>query len=186
MPPADKTSAVFCFATLFDMVKDVEFRTDQYPAEVARILVGRGSMPLVRRGGSSPEASAAVMRLPVSESMKAGLYLYCLCWDEAHTTADAIETPDGYFWHAIVHRQEPDASNSAYWFRKTGSHPVFPKLAEEAAACGYRTGRSWDPFAFIRFCEGAIAGSAEEQLAMTVQMLEWQLLFDYCARGSAF
>ena len=164
------------------MVKDVEFRTDRYPAEVARVLAGRAPMPLVRTGGGSAEAREMVNRLAVPESMKAGLYLYGSCWDDAHTAADAIETPDGYFWHAIVHRQEPDAANAAYWFRKAGAHPVFPKLAEEAAGCGYGTERAWDPFEFIRFCEA----SAKAALAVKVQMLEWQLLFDHCARGSGF
>ena len=128
----------------FDMVKDVEFRTDQYPAEVARILASAGGgmrlMPLVRKARlARMELRDAVKRLAASESVKAGLYLYCSCWDEAHTTADAVENSDGYFWHAIVHRQEPDPGNSAYWFRKTGDHPIFPKLAQEAAASGYQT-----------------------------------------------
>ena len=166
------------------MVKDVEFRTDQYPAEVARIFVQAGGgmrlMPLVREAASSTELRDAIKRLAVSESVKAGLYLYCSCWDEAHTTADAVEDPDGYFWHAIVHRQEPDPANSAYWFRKAGDHPIFPKLAAEAAALGYQTGHTWDPFRFIDFCD-----SAEQHLAMKVQLVEWQLLFDHCARGSA-
>lgn len=159
-------------------------------SEVARILetaVGAmRPMPLVRAASASPDACDAVKRLAVSGSVKAGLYLYLGCWDEAHSTADGIENPDGYFWHAIVHRQEPDPANSAYWFRKTGAHPVFPKLAEEAAACGYRTERVWDPFQFIEFCGAAQSRSAEEHLAMRVQLAEWRLLFDHCARGPAF
>jgi hypothetical protein len=171
------------------MVKDVEFHADQYPVEVARILKLAGGgmrlMPLVREAGGSTELRDAVKRLAVSESVKAGLYLYCSCWDEAHTTADAVEDPDGYFWHAIVHRQEPDPGNSAYWFRKTADHPIFPKLAEEAAVCGYPTARTWDPFRFIEFCDAAATESAEQHLAMRVQLAEWQLLFDHCARGPA-
>jgi hypothetical protein len=188
------------------MVKDVGFRTGQhpaelypaelYPAEVARILASAGGdtrggmrlMPLVRDVGGSVELRDAVTRLAVPQSVKAGLYLYCSYWEEAHTTADAVEDPDGYFWHAIVHRQEPDPGNSAYWFRRTGNHPIFPKLAEEAAACGYqtdRTGETWDPFRFIEFCDTAATGSGQEHLAMKVQLVEWQLLFDHCVRGSA-
>lgn len=142
-------------------------------------------MPLVRDARRSTELRDSVTRLALPESIKAGLYLYCSCWEEAHATADAVEDPDGYFWHAIVHRQEPDPGNSAYWFRKTGDHPIFPKLAKEAAACGYQTGRTWDPFRFIKFCGAAGTGSAEEHLAMEVQLVEWQLLFDHCARGPA-
>jgi len=138
-------------------------------------------MPLVRGPAGPIELRDAVKRLAVYESVKVGLYLYCSCWDEAHTTADAVENPDGYFWHAIVHRQEPDPANSAYWFRKTGNHPVFLGLAAEAAALGYETGHTWDPFRFIDFC----GASADEDLAMKVQLVEWQLLFDHCVRGSA-
>jgi hypothetical protein len=167
------------------MVKDVEFRTDHYPADIARILVQAGGgtrlMPIVRQACDSIELCDAVKRIQASEPVKAGLYLYCACWDEAHTTADAVENPDGYFWHAIVHRQEPDPDNSAYWFRKTGHHPIYPKLAQEAAACGYDTTRTWDPFRYIKFCGAA----SNEHLAMKIQLLEWQLLFDHCVRGSA-
>ena len=94
-----------------------------------------------------------------------------------------IETADGSFWHAIVHRQEPDAGNSAYWFRRVGAHAVFPELAAAAAACDYAVGKEWDPFALIDYCEQARRhpGSRQEHVALEVQRAEWQLLFDYCA-----
>jgi hypothetical protein len=160
----------------------VVFRAEQYGPEVARVLaLARGGtrlMPLLRSQCVSAEAREAVRQLQTSESVRSGLYLYFCCWEEAHSAADSVETPDGYFWHAIVHRQEPDAANAAYWFGKTGAHPVFPELAAEAAKCGYQTGPQWDPYAFIEFC----GNREEEQLAMQVQLVEWQLLFDHCAR----
>jgi hypothetical protein len=47
-----------------------------------------------------------------------------------------------------------------------------------------RLGSTWDPFAFIEYCETARnrPGSREERIAMEIQLAEWQLLFDYCAR----
>ncbi len=174
------------------MLERVEFRIDQYGPGIAHILALAGGgtriMPLTRGECVSDDAREAVKRLPAPGAVRAGLYFHLSCWDEAHATADAVETPDGYFWHAIVHRQEPDAENAAYWFRKTGAHEIFPGLAADAASCGYGDSGTWDPFAFIQFCEMARSrpGSKEEQLAMTVQRLEWQLLFDRCARGSAF
>jgi hypothetical protein len=163
----------------------VEFRPEDYGPNIARILNPAGGgqrlMPLVK---TQPiEAAINIESLP--GSVLSGLYLYCGCWDAAHSAADRIEDPTGYFWHAIVHRQEPDPANSGYWFRKTGTHPIFPKLAAEAINIGYHGARDWDPYAFVEFCETARQrpGSTEEQIAMQVQLVEWQLLFDYSARG---
>ena len=113
----------------------------------------------------------------------AGLYLYFSCLDEAHNIAQSIETPDGSFWHGIMHRQEPDAGNAGYWFRRVGRHAIFPELRAAADSLGYPAGPSWDPFAFIDACEKARrnAGSPQELLLQKVQLAEWQLLFHHCA-----
>jgi hypothetical protein len=189
------------------MLGKVEFQPEDYGPEIARILdlAGGGSrpMPLVRQPSAqadgsvvrdsskwtiSTEACKAVANVTADASVLSGLYLYCGCWDAGHTSADSVENPNGYFWHAVAHRQEPDPANSAYWFRKTGKHPIFPKLAAEAAYSGYPATGAWDPFAFIEYCEAARRrlGSPDEQVAIAVQLLEWQLLFDYCARGQNF
>jgi hypothetical protein len=167
------------------MLKEVNFRGEDYGEEIARVLASAGGgnrpMPLLKCG--AVPAVEPLESLP--GAVRSGLNLYLGCWDAAHASADSVENPNGYFWHAIVHRQEPDASNAGYWFRKTGKHPIFPRLAAEAGGIGYRDGREWDPFAFVKFCESAARqpGSREEQLAIQVQLVEWQLLFDYCARG---
>jgi hypothetical protein len=93
-------------------------------------------------------------------------------WDEAHRLADSGENRDLYYWHAIVHRQEPDPANAAYWFRKVGTHPIFKDLREQAAALGYNAGPAWDAFAFINY-SGPLKGQ--------IEALEWQLLYDWCA-----
>ena len=120
-----------------------------------------------------------------------GLWLYFSCLEESHQVSQGIHSPDGSFWHAIMHRQEPDAGNSAYWFRQTGRHAIFDALAAEArqlvdaqAGVEFKVGERWDPFAFIDFCESARCkpGGPAEALAMRIQQVEWQLLFDYCAR----
>ena len=113
----------------------------------------------------------------------AGLWLYFSCWEEAHQIAQDLDTREGRYWHAIVHRQEPDAGNSGYWFRQVGSHPIFPELHRHAQEIGIRVGPRWDPVAFIEQCERARGepGSELERQAMEVQSVEWQLLFDFCA-----
>jgi hypothetical protein len=134
-------------------------------------LLGSTSGPKLFPGGRAPEAALA------------GLYLYFSCLDEAHSIAQKLPTPEGSFWHAVMHRQEPDAGNASYWFNRVGRHAIFPELRRAAAALGLDFGERWDPFRFIEYCERARPKprSEEERIALAVQRAEWQLLFDYCA-----
>ncbi len=107
-----------------------------------------------------------------------GLWLLHDFLDESHHISQDLSMPTGSYWHAIMHRREPDASNSKYWWRQVGSHPVLATLKEEAPSIGYSFTSASD---FVDFCERVRGtGSAEEDLARRVQLLEWQLLFDYC------
>jgi hypothetical protein len=181
------------------------FHPSAYGEQVAKILAldgnGERLMPLAGGTCSSAEArhllhsTSAEDLLSISVNPPAafaGLWLYFSCRDEAHDAVDDVADPDGSYWHAIIHRQEPDAGNSSYWFRQTGQHPIFPQLFEASreifASNGseplLRSNDLWDPFAFIELCEEARRqpGSTTEQIAREIQRVEWQLLFDHCAR----
>jgi len=142
--------------------------------------------------GETPAGLFPRARAP--EEALAGLWLYFSGGEECHKMVQDLASQEASFWHAIVHRREPDADNSAYWFRLVGSHPVFPRLNRAAAEILHRypesrfdAGADWDPFRFIEFCERARreSGSSAEQAALEIQRAEWQLLFDYCARTGA-
>ncbi len=142
-------------------------------------------MPLVHGRASSAEVRDAIARAAVPESARAGLYLYAGLWNEAHEAAQAIDTREGSYWHAIVHRQEPDAGNASYWFRRVGRHPIFPALADRAAAIDPALDDAWDPHRFIDYCERAAReGGDAEARAIAVQQAEWELLFDYCLNSA--
>ena len=135
-----------------------------------------------------------------ADCVRSALFLYFSDLDESHTISQGIPTSTGSYLHAIMHRQEPDFSNSKYWFRRVGGHEVFPRLREAAlsalqanatdsAAAGRLRAQiesrpQWDPFWFVDECE-AVRGRADadlEQRLQEVQRREWQLLFDYCYR----
>src|SRR4051812_9755896 len=61
-----------------------------------------------------------------------GIWLLHDYLDESHTISQGIDTTSGSFWHAIMHRREGDFSNTKYWFRHVGHHPVFAPLGERA------------------------------------------------------
>jgi hypothetical protein len=164
------------------------FDPNAYGEEVARILAldlnGTRLMPLAAGQCSSVEARELVSRSKLPDLVRAGLYVYFSCWRDAHELVNDLETPDASYWHAIVHRQEPDPGNSAYWFRRVGQHAVFPSLLEQAKEIGLTVEGEWNPIMFIDYCERARVrpGSEAERKAMEVQRAEWQLLFDHCAR----
>jgi hypothetical protein len=41
-------------------------------------------------------------------------------WETAHTLAQQVETPDGYWLHAYLHRKEGDLGNAGYWYQRAG------------------------------------------------------------------
>jgi hypothetical protein len=73
--------------------------------------------------------------------------------DQCHKICQDIATPSGSYWHAILHRREPDYDNAKYWFRRVGSHPVLARLAAEQEG-------NWDLEAKIPSlgASGAISG----------------------------
>jgi hypothetical protein len=129
----------------------------------------------------------------MAAACRAGLWLRFNSLDESHQVSQGLDTAEGSYWHALMHRREGDFDNAKYWFRRVGRHPVFGPLGPEAAALVAAAGGPapaplttqvpWDPFAFVDLCAACVRGrSAEEALCQQVQRREWELLFDYCYR----
>ncbi|TCH98244.1 hypothetical protein EJV46_13730 [Roseococcus sp. SYP-B2431] len=41
-------------------------------------------------------------------------------WARAHEAAQAVDTAEGAWVHAYLHRKEGDLSNADYWYRRAG------------------------------------------------------------------
>jgi hypothetical protein len=133
----------------------------------------------------------------VSETaLRAGLFQWHDFLDESHQLSQSIEGEGenrlGDYWHAIMHRREPDCSNAKYWFRQIGNQPIFSRLRREAdetlaklaapeAACWrdrLQAGVKWDPFAFVDLCEESADDETTDlaYAARRIQYVEMSLL----------
>ncbi|HWG45483.1 MAG TPA: hypothetical protein VN688_22155 [Gemmataceae bacterium] len=128
----------------------------------------------------------------MADACRAGLWLYFNFLDESHAISQELHTPTGSYWHAILHRREPDFDNAKYWFRQVGEHPVYESLRFAAAelvanappaAAFLRTQTVWDACAFVDLCAAALVGQVPcAELCRRIQKHEWELLFDWCYR----
>lgn len=112
--------------------------------------------------------------------------------DASHNLSQEIENADGSFVHAIMHRREPDAWNSKYWWRRVGDHPAFPEIARrvndflsrshrgEAADLAKRLlpDGNWDAAAFVDACDSTREESLIQALR-EIQRIETEVLLEH-------
>jgi hypothetical protein len=178
-----------------------------YPAALRELVLNKPLQPL-GPGRSHADKKAALQTLDsgaafaphavkdetMARACMAGLWLAYDFLDESHNISQDLETVEGSYWHALLHRREPDYANSKYWFRRVGRHEVFAALAEEARRQVEKSGvveakrlplNAWDPFAFVDLCQQAANGPATlQRLCQEIQNREWELLFDYCLEAA--
>lgn len=121
---------------------------------------------------------------------RAGLLQWHDFLDESHRLSQSIEGEGeprtGDYWHAIMHRREPDYSNAKYWFRRIGRPPAYGAVRRFAdsvlAACRapraetwrarVQAGSQWNPLAFVDLCEECAADETSE-LAIAARRIQY-------------
>jgi hypothetical protein len=132
-----------------------------------------------------------------ADALLSALWLRHDWLEESHRISQRIESPTGSMWHAIMHRREGDFSNSKYWYRRTEGHPMSATLAIRAGdlvnpfpadKSVFRiTASGWNPAAFVDLVEQVHNDPQDPRyrLAVNLQELEWQTLFQYCTRSAS-
>lgn len=109
-------------------------------------------------------------KIGADELLRAAVLVWHDHLDSAHKIVQNIETPNGSYIHAIIHRREPDYSNSKYWFRRVGDHPCFDELSIALQ-------QKWNPVAFVDAC--ARGDKKEESRLREIQATELRLLIEH-------
>jgi hypothetical protein len=135
-------------------------------------------------------------------ALRAGLFQWHDFLDESHQLSQSIEGEGedrlGDYWHAIMHRREPDYSNAKYWFRQIGRQQIYRPLQKEADATlanlsdpeaalwrdRLQPGSKWDPFAFVDLCEECATDEMTDLACATrrIQYVEMSLLMGLTCR----
>lgn len=123
-------------------------------------------------------------------ALRAGLFQWHDFLHESHELSQSIEGQGenqlGDYWHAIMHRREPDYSNAKYWFRQIGNQPIYRDLRlyadgvlEKSRAADAPVWRErlqprskWDPFAFVDLCEEC-AQDETSDLALAARRIQY-------------
>ena len=116
--------------------------------------------------------TAKIDKLTAAPLIKAGLHLLNDDIHNCHIIAQEHENSDGNYWHAILHRREPDYWNSKYWYKRVGDHPVIHDMQKEEPG--------WEPFNFVDQCEKF--NTEKERL---IQLKEMTLLLYYTIKKYA-
>ena len=138
------------------------------------ILLNRDPLPPLEPGAVwKHKLSNEIDSLDEKELVKAGLHLLNDDIDRCHSIAQDTPTDEGNYWHAILHRREPDYFNSKYWYRRVAEHPVYSQLREEF--------QDWDPFEFVDWCESSSWGGGVKSVSWLedVQAKEMGHLLNY-------
>ena len=96
----------------------------------------------------------------------AGLWILHNFLDESHSISQQIHSAEGSFWHAIMHRLEGDFSNSKYWYRQVGQHPVFQEIADELPS-------EWNPSEFVDRCQRELRQGRLSDDTRRIVLQEW-------------
>ena len=116
--------------------------------------------------------TAKIDKLTAAPLIKAGLHILNDDIHKCHIIAQEHENSDSNYWHAILHRREPDYWNSKYWYKRVGDHPVIHNMQKEKPG--------WDPFNFVDQCEKF--NKAQER---QIQLQEMTLLLNYTIKKYA-
>jgi hypothetical protein len=129
--------------------------------------------------------------------IQSALYICFDCFEEAHNIAQDHEGPIGNWLHAFLHRREPDAGNSKYWYARVHAPAkVYEGIGKKALAYlrensapeleslvkKMEKSKTWEPEAFVDLADHfrkKDKGSPAYRALAKIQEIEWLGLVEF-------
>jgi len=115
------------------------------------VAIFNPSVPLVNRAALS--------------LFKGGLWYALDALDAAHAIFQDDPSPEGSYWHGMLHRREGDFPNAKYWLHRAGRIPALEAIPD------------FDPLRFVSLCQRADREPLKDPSELlALQRLEWEHL----------
>jgi hypothetical protein len=82
--------------------------------------------------------------------------------DDAHALFQGANSPEGSYWHGMMHRREGDFENARYWLSRAGAVEGIARLP------------SFSPTAFASECEESVGRDECPAHLLEMQRMEWE------------
>jgi len=180
------------------LVKIMDLALKQSPRPFERLERGKPVAEGRKAVAALSENELGVPNSPTPSLIQGALYLSFDCFEEAHDIANTHEgTAAGNWIHAILHRREPDAGNSRYWYARVKlPAKVSAGIGREALALlgkmsalgldsftrKMEKSKQWEPEAFVDLCDEFRKKDAQTPAYKTlaaIQEIEWRGLAEW-------
>jgi hypothetical protein len=133
------------------------------PAQASEWWVGE----LVSLSLSQLGTRSAPDRGENGDLFRAGLLYAADDLEGAHAVFQQLDSPEGAYWHGMLHRREGDFPNARYWVRRAGTVGALAGLD------------AFSPIDFIGKCEAAAKIRADPLDLLDLQMREWEAMIHW-------
>ncbi len=180
------------------ILKIMDLALKQSPRPFERLERGKPVAEGRKAVAALAEKERGTAHPPNLPLIQGALYLTFDCFEEAHNAANDHEgTVAGNWIHAILHRREPDAGNSKYWYARVKSPAkVSEGIGREALALlkkipapglesltrKVEKSKAWEPEVFVDLCEEFRKKEPQEpayKVLAALQEIEWKGLAEY-------
>ena len=104
--------------------------------------------------------------------------------EASHEISQCLNSKDGSFLHALMHRRESDFPNAKYWINQTGQYRAYSEIAKrskillkENSLPNLLTGE-WNPYAMVDSVEHAKPNTQTYKTLQKIQQIEMEVLIE--------